>query len=126
MTSWLEVTEFGFEYAGEGDLEEIENVADGWDVGLNEDAVVLYDAGDEGALDAEKFITFESDMLEPEFSNRICSSVSEIGVDGSVGEFVLGIVGADRLGIPVDPPAKQTGTSWIVELVVAISLGFSL
>ena len=40
-TSWLDVTEFGLEYAGEGDLDDIENVAEGWDVGRIEDVVVL-------------------------------------------------------------------------------------
>ena len=29
MASWLEVTELGLEYAGDGDLEDMENVADG-------------------------------------------------------------------------------------------------
>ena len=61
--------------------------------------MVLYDAGDDGALDAEKLITFDNDILELEFSKRICSSVSEIGVEGSRGEFVVEISFVDRFEI---------------------------
>ena len=78
--------------------------------------MVLYDAGDDGALDAEKLITFDNDILELEFSKRICSSVSEIGVEGSRGEFVVEISFVDRFETIIDP---------IVEGVIELEVGLS-
>jgi len=77
----------------------------------------LYDAGEEGATDEEKFIIFDKDTLEPVPSKELCSSVPVREWDGNIGGLVERAPDEDCIAAPSENLFKEIETFGSVEQV---------